>query len=57
MLATYQCARVSVYQQMMGTEVDYDDRDYPALQSIDRLNAPIAFAETISLRFNKVRWT
>ena len=39
--ATYQCDRVSAYQQMVGTEVDHDDRDYP----IDRLNAPYVLAE------------
>jgi len=61
MLATYQCDRVSAYQQMVGTEfeVDHNDRDYPAHQPIDRLNAPFAFSEnnflSISRHFNEIR--
>ena len=43
--ATYQCDRVSAYQQMMGTEVDHNDRDCPAHQPVDRLNAPFVLAE------------
>ena len=48
--------RVSAYQQMMGTgsEVDHNDRDYPAHQPIDRLNAPFAFAENNFLSISKI---
>ena len=45
MLAIYQFDRVSAYQQMMGTEVDYSDRDNPSHLPIDWLNAQFAFAD------------
>ena len=37
----------------METEVDHNDRDYPAHQPIDRLNAPFAFDENKFLKLDE----